>query len=68
MDALMKEPTAQSLVDFYNAWPDLRPNMVQLSKRGDLTPDQLETLNWMILLIDRLGFSDIPLGSDLRVI
>lgn len=68
MDALMTEPTAQSLVDFYNAWPDLRPNVVQLSKRKDLTPEQLATLNWMILLIDRLGFSDIPLGSDQRII
>jgi hypothetical protein len=47
------------LIDFYRRWPEFRQTAVALAQRADLSPGERETVNWLILLADRIGEHDI---------
>ena len=51
------------LIDFYRRWPEFRQTAVALAQRPELSPAERETVNWLILLADRIGDHDIgPVG------
>ena len=55
----------RDLIDFYRRWPEFREIAVALAGRADLSPAQRDTVNWLILLVDRIGERDIaPLDRD----
>jgi hypothetical protein len=47
------------LIDFYRRWPEFRQTAVVLAQRLDLSRVERETVNWLILLADRIGEHDI---------
>ncbi|WP_146174243.1 hypothetical protein [Litoreibacter ponti] len=47
------------LVDFYHRWPTLKGSMQALANDPQLCPEEQETLNWLILLADRVGPADL---------
>jgi len=55
------QPTApQDLIDFYRRWrSEFRITAMLLSERTDLSPWELQTIHWMILLLDRIGEHDL---------
>jgi hypothetical protein len=53
------------LIDFYSRWPEFREVAVALAGRADLSASQRDTVNWLILLVDRIGPRDLgPLESE----
>ena len=59
MNISKSEQSTESLVEFYNAWPELRTAMLDIENGQEITATQADTIKWMVLLIDRLGPSDI---------
>lgn len=49
----------RDLIDFYRRWPEFREIAAALVERADLSAAQRETVNWLILLVDRIGQRDI---------
>jgi len=49
----------RDLIDFYRRWLEFREIAVALAARADLSAEQRETVNWLILLVDRIGERDI---------
>jgi hypothetical protein len=49
----------RDLVDFHLRWAEYRPLMVALQGQQELSPDQAETLGWLIALSDRVSAQDI---------
>lgn len=47
------------LIDFYGRWAEFREIALALARRADLSASQRETINWLILLVDRINTSDI---------
>jgi hypothetical protein len=47
------------LIDFYRRWADFRQTAVALSQRPELSSAERQTVNWLILLVDRIGEHDI---------
>ena len=50
---------ARDLIDFYRRWAEFRDSAMALSQRAELSPDERETLRWLILLVDRIGEQDV---------
>jgi hypothetical protein len=53
------KPVIEDLVDFYKNWPELRSVAVDLRKHCDLCEKDIEVLNWMIRVVDRVGPADL---------
>ena len=53
-----REPP-RDLIDFFRRWSEFREIAIALARRADLPPDERETVNWLILLVDRIGERDI---------
>lgn len=49
----------RDLIDFYRRWSEFRETASALVQRGELSPVERETVNWLILLVDRIGERDI---------
>ena len=49
---------ARDLADFHFRWSEFRPHALAILQIDGLTPDQSETLAWMIELADRVGEKD----------
>ena len=54
----------EDLVDFYNRWPDLRPVAMRVRTDDRLKPEEQDILNWMILMIDRVGPADLSRDKE----
>ena len=55
----------RDLIDFYRRWSEFRGIAVSLAARADLSAVQRETVEWLILLVDRVGERDIgPLEHE----
>jgi hypothetical protein len=54
-----RRKSPRDLIDFYRRWPEFREIAVALAQRADLSVAQRETINWLILLVDRIGERDI---------
>ena len=54
----------EDLVDFYNRWPELRPVAMRVQKDNRLGPGERDILNWMILMIDRVGPADLTQDKE----
>ena len=48
----------RDLADFHLRWSEFRPRMLALQSLSGLTPQQTETLGWLIILSDRVGDED----------
>jgi hypothetical protein len=48
----------RDLIDFYRRWPEFREIALRLAQRADLSAPQRETINWLILLVDRIDELD----------
>jgi hypothetical protein len=54
----------RDVIDFYRRWPEFRQIAVALAQRGDLSRVERETVNWLVLLVDRIGEQDVgPMDS-----
>ncbi len=62
-DASRLEPI-KDLVDFYTRWPEFRPRMQAVTTGAPMTPDDLETLKWLIRVADMIGPSDLGRKQD----
>jgi len=52
------------LIEFYRRWQEFRGVAVAVSRRADLSAEQRDTVNWLILLVDRIGEHDVgPLAG-----
>lgn len=49
----------RDLVDFHLRWAEYRPLMVALQGQEGLSPEQVNTLGWLIALSDRVSAQDI---------
>lgn len=49
----------RDLVDFHLRWAEYRPAMVVLQSRQGLSPEEVNTLGWLIALSDRVSQQDI---------
>jgi hypothetical protein len=49
----------RDLIDFYRRWPEFREIAAALAHRADLSAAQRDTVNWLILLVDRIGERDL---------
>lgn len=58
MPITASEDPIEDLVDFYKRWPDLRDEATRLQRASFLTTEQASILNWMVLVIDRVGPAD----------
>lgn len=52
------EPIAD-LLDFYDRWPMLRGSVSALARDPRISEEDRETLDWLILLADRVGPADL---------
>lgn len=52
------EIVIEDLVDFYRRWPELRNEALAISTDGHLSQNRKALLEWMILVIDRVGPAD----------
>ncbi|NHF72023.1 hypothetical protein [Paracoccus xiamenensis] len=50
----------RSINEFYERWPSLRKFPMELTQKDTLTPNQRIVLDWMMLVIDRVGPADLP--------
>jgi hypothetical protein len=50
------------VVDFYSRWPELRKRALELTQAEMTDAGDRDLLNWMVLIIDRMGPND--LGQD----
>jgi len=57
------EPPINDLVDFYNCWPELRTSAVKLTKNSTLADKDVDILDWMIRVVDRVGPVDLERES-----
>ena len=48
----------EDLVDFYTRWPELRKNALAIQSEPRLSADGKVLLDWMIMVIDRVGPAD----------
>jgi hypothetical protein len=53
------EPAIEDLVDFYKYWPELRPNAIKMTKNNSLGDKDINILDWMIRVVDRVGPVDL---------
>lgn len=53
------QPAIADLVDFYKCWPDLRVTAMKLKKNNALAEKDIEVLDWMIRVVDRVGPADL---------
>ncbi len=49
----------RDLADFHLRWTEFRPGMIDLQCSPGLTPEQAQTLHWLIALSDRISAQDI---------
>jgi hypothetical protein len=54
-----RQTAPSDLIDFYRRWPEFRQTAVVLAQRPELSAAERETVNWLILLADRIGEHDI---------
>lgn len=59
----MAEPAIEDLVDFYKCWPKLRPDAVKLKENNALADKDVDILDWMIRVVDRVGPVDLERGA-----
>lgn len=48
-----------SINEFYRRWPSLRAYPATLLEKHDLSAEQRLVLEWMVLVIDRVGPADL---------
>ncbi|MFD1797408.1 hypothetical protein FQV27_12400 [Paracoccus aurantiacus] len=53
----------RSINDFYERWPNLREHPLQLLENDQLPADLRMVLNWMVVVIDRVGPADLDRSS-----
>lgn len=53
------ETAIADLVDFYKRWPDLRDQALEIQAEVDLSQSKRALLEWMIMVIDRVGPADL---------
>lgn len=49
----------RDLIDFYQRWSEFRPGVDALASRSDLSPLERQTIQWLILLVDRISEHDV---------
>lgn len=49
----------EDLVDFYKRWPELRQEALAIQNAPRLAADKKALLEWMIMVIDRVGPADL---------
>ncbi len=49
----------RDLADFHLRWTEFRGPMIELQTCPSLTPEQAQTLRWLIALSDRISAQDI---------
>ena len=49
----------EDLMDFYEAWPQLRDDASKITRNRVLEPEELEIINWLIKLADRITRLDL---------
>jgi len=54
------------VVEFYSRWPELRKRVLELAQAEKTGPADGEVLNWMVLIIDRIGPNDLKQGGSDR--
>lgn len=54
----------RDVADFHMRWREFRTFAVSLGHSTRLTPDESETLGWMIELLDRIGPKDLDEGQS----
>ena len=59
----MAEPAIEDLVDFYKYWPELRSSAVKLKENNTLADKDIDILDWMIRVVDRVGPVDLEKRS-----
>jgi hypothetical protein len=52
-------PFPGDVAEFHLRWTEFRPHAVAALSVNGLTPEQAETLRWMIALSDRVGGLDL---------
>jgi hypothetical protein len=52
-------PVPRDLIDFYQRWFDFRPTVAALADRSDLSLSERQTVQWLILLVDRISEHDL---------
>jgi len=53
----------RDLIDFYRRWAEFRPTAARLAQRSDLSASELQTIHWLILLVDRISERDLNPGA-----
>jgi hypothetical protein len=59
MDNQTAQPAIEDLVDFYKYWPELRSDAVKMTKNTTLGDKDVNLLDWMIRVVDRVGPVDL---------
>lgn len=59
MPQTSNEPAIEDLVDFYKRWPDLRTQAIEIQSEPNLSEGKRDLLEWMIMVIDRVGPADL---------
>ncbi|MDD1534722.1 MULTISPECIES: hypothetical protein [Bradyrhizobium] len=49
----------RDVVEFYSRWADFRQTATQMLDRADLSPDERQTIFWLIQLVDRISEHDL---------
>ena len=49
----------RDLIDFYRRWAEFRPAVAALASRSGLSHSERQTVQWLILLIDRISEHDL---------
>jgi hypothetical protein len=49
----------RDLIDFYRRWPEFRLVVTRLTDRADLSASERQTIQWLILLADRISEHDL---------
>ena len=49
------------LIDFYDRWPEERKKLLTVVETKELTAEEAQILETMILIVDRVGPSDLVL-------
>jgi hypothetical protein len=49
----------RDLIDFYRRWSDFRQTAMQLVNRPDLSSSERLTVQWLVLLMDRISEHDL---------
>lgn len=62
------ETAIEDLVDFYQRWPELRCQALEIQSEPQLSQSKRDLMEWMIMVIDRVGPADLePIKENTSV-